>query len=53
MDEIQIEVDRDKASAKGLTPYQIAQTVNSVTRGSFATQIIGENDAVFRGLCAV
>ncbi|WP_203246050.1 efflux RND transporter permease subunit [Sporosarcina beigongshangi] len=47
VDEIQIEVDREKASTKGLTAYQIAQTVNSVTRGSFATQIIGENDAVF------
>ena len=45
--EIQIEVDREKASAKGLTPYQIAQTVNSVTRGSLATQIIGKNEEVF------
>ncbi|MBO0601445.1 efflux RND transporter permease subunit [Sporosarcina sp. E16_3] len=45
--EIQIEVDRQKASDKGLTPYQIAQTVNSVTRGSLATQIIGKNDEVF------
>ena len=25
-------------------PYQIAQTVNNVTRGTFATQIIGENE---------
>ncbi len=45
--EIQIEVDRQKASDKGLAPYQIAQTVNSVTRGSLATQIIGKNDEVF------
>ena len=28
-------------------PYQIAQTVNSVTRGSFATQIIGDNNEVY------
>ncbi|MEK5040878.1 efflux RND transporter permease subunit [Sporosarcina sp. FSL K6-3457] len=47
VDEIQIEVDRDKAATRGLTPYQIAQTVNSVTRGSFATQIIGKNEEVF------
>ncbi|KAA0966689.1 efflux RND transporter permease subunit [Sporosarcina sp. ANT_H38] len=45
--EIQIEVDRDKASGKGLVPYQIAQTVNNVTRGSLATQIIGKNEEVF------
>jgi len=45
--EIQIEVDRQKASTYGLAPYQIAQTVNSVTRGSLATQIIGKNDEVF------
>ncbi|WP_318615953.1 efflux RND transporter permease subunit [Sporosarcina sp. YIM B06819] len=47
VDEIRIEVDRDKASAQGLTPYHIAQTVNSVTRGTIATQIIGKNDEVF------
>ncbi|WP_342510072.1 efflux RND transporter permease subunit [Sporosarcina sp. FSL K6-2383] len=46
VDEIQIQLDRDKAAAQGLTPYYIAQTVNSVTRGSFATQVIGENEAV-------
>ena len=47
VEEIQIEVDRQKALTNGLAPYQIAQTVNSVTRGSLATQIIGENDEVF------
>ncbi len=47
VEEIRIEVVREKAAAKGLTPYQIAQTVNNVTRGSFATQIIGENEDVF------
>ena len=36
-----------KHLTKGLAPYQIAQTVNSVTRGSLATQIIGENEEVF------
>ncbi|NYF24046.1 efflux RND transporter permease subunit [Sporosarcina sp. JAI121] len=45
--EIQIEVDREKAAANGLAPYQIAQTVNNVTRGSLATQIIGKHDDVF------
>ncbi|MER2089315.1 MAG: efflux RND transporter permease subunit [Sporosarcina sp.] len=45
--EIQIEVDPEKASANGLAPYQIAQTVNNVTRGSLATQIIGKHDDVF------
>jgi hydrophobe/amphiphile efflux-1 (HAE1) family protein len=47
VEEIQIEVDREKASENGLAPYQIAQTVNNVTRGSLATQIIGENEEVF------
>ena len=36
-----------KPLKKDLAPYQIAQTVNNVTRGSLATQIIGENDEVF------
>lgn len=47
VEEIRIDVDRELASEKGLVPYQIAQTVNNVTRGSFATQIIGERDEVY------
>ena len=27
-------------------PYQIAQTVNNITRGAFAAQIIGEENEV-------
>ena len=47
IEEIQIEVDREIASENGLLPYQIAQTVTDITRGAFATQIIGEEDEVF------
>ena len=47
VEEIQIEVNPVKAAYKGLTPYQIAQTVNDVTRGSLATQIIGKNEEVY------
>ncbi|WP_124071149.1 efflux RND transporter permease subunit [Filibacter tadaridae] len=47
VEEIRIEVDRNLAQEKGLVPYQIAQTVNNVTRGSFATQIISKDDNVY------
>ncbi|MHA6258517.1 efflux RND transporter permease subunit [Sporosarcina sp. CAU 1771] len=47
VEEIRIDVDREKAFDKGLMPYQIAQTVNNVTRGSFATQIIGEEEVIY------
>ncbi|PIC64413.1 MFS transporter [Sporosarcina sp. P13] len=40
VEEVKIEVDRQKASDVGLAPYQIAQTVSDVTRGVFATQIV-------------
>ena len=46
VEEIRIEVDREKASDNGLVPYQIAQTVNDITRGAFATQIIGQDNEV-------
>ena len=46
IDEIQMTVKKDSATEFGLAPAQIAQTVNSVTRGTFATQIISENDDV-------
>lgn len=42
VEEIKIEVDREKASDVGLAPYQIAQTVSDVTRGVFASQIVFE-----------
>ncbi|MGB3262295.1 efflux RND transporter permease subunit [Paenisporosarcina sp.] len=47
IDEIQMTVKKDAATEFGLAPAQIAQTVNSVTRGAFATQIISENDDVY------
>ncbi|MCZ2257188.1 efflux RND transporter permease subunit [Sporosarcina sp. G11-34] len=46
VEEIRIEVNREKAAEYGLAPYQIAQTVTDITRGEFATQIIGENEEV-------
>ena len=47
IDEIQMTVNKAAATEYGLAPAQIAQTVNSVTRGAFATQIISENDDVY------
>lgn len=47
VEEIQVEVDREKASEQGLVPYEIAQTINQITRGTFATQIINDRDEVF------
>ena len=47
VEEIRVEVDRAKASEKGLAPYQVAQTITDITRGAFATQIIGEGNDVY------
>lgn len=47
IDEVQMTVNKEAATDYGLAPAQIAQTVNSVTRGAFATQIISENDDVY------
>lgn len=47
VDEIQMTVNKEAATEYGMAPAQIAQTVNSVTRGAFATQIISENDDVY------
>ena len=44
--EVHVDVDREKAAAKGLVPAQIAQTVNSVTRGTFAAQFVDEEEEV-------
>lgn len=46
VEEIHIEVNRNKASDLGLAPYQIAQTVNSITRGQFASQFVDKNENV-------
>ncbi|MCG3087437.1 efflux RND transporter permease subunit [Sporosarcina cyprini] len=46
IEEIHIDVDPAKSADAGLAPYQIAQTVNSITRGSFATQIVDKRGEV-------
>ncbi|MGN7388182.1 efflux RND transporter permease subunit [Sporosarcina sp. SAFN-015] len=46
IEEIHIEVNREKASNLGLAPYQIAQTVNSITRGQFASQFVDKKENV-------
>ncbi|SDE28406.1 hydrophobic/amphiphilic exporter-1, HAE1 family [Bhargavaea beijingensis] len=46
VEEILIEVDRNAASANGFAPAQIASTVNDMTRGVDATQIVGEEGDV-------
>ena len=45
-EEIQIEVNRESAQQYGVLPAQIAQTVNTMTRGAFTTQIIAEDGEV-------
>lgn len=47
IDEIQMTINKEAATEYGLAPAQIAQVVNNVTRGTFATQIISENDEVY------
>ncbi|QTD42500.1 efflux RND transporter permease subunit [Sporosarcina sp. Te-1] len=46
IEEIHMDIDPVKAADAGLAPYQIAQTVNSITRGSFATQIVDKRGDV-------
>ncbi|KOS69680.1 cation transporter [Lysinibacillus contaminans] len=46
LQEIQIEVDREKAKDYGFVPAQIAQTVNQMTRGQLTTQMIVEDGTV-------
>lgn len=46
VEEIQIEVDREKAANRGLAPYQIAQTINHLTRGQLAAQLVNTSDEV-------
>ena len=47
IDEVQMNVKKDAAIEYGLTPIQIAQTVNNVTRGVFASQVISEQEDVY------
>ncbi|MGE7110158.1 efflux RND transporter permease subunit [Lysinibacillus sp. NPDC047702] len=44
--EIQVEVDRERAKDYGFVPAQIAQMVNQMTKGQLTTQIIAEDGAV-------
>ncbi len=44
--EIQIEVNREKAKDYGFIPAQIAQSVNQMTRGQLTSQLIAEDGAV-------
>ena len=46
IEEIQIEVDRERAQAFGFAPAQVAQTVNQMTRGQVTTQLLTEDDKV-------
>ncbi|TAA73129.1 efflux RND transporter permease subunit [Planococcus salinarum] len=46
IDEIQMTIDREAATEYGMAPVQIAQTVNNITRGVQATQLITEQDEV-------
>ncbi|WP_273131193.1 efflux RND transporter permease subunit [Metabacillus sp. HB246100] len=45
IEEIQIQVDRDKALDNGLTPVQIGMVVNEVTRGTDAIQMTNAKDS--------
>ncbi|WAA11137.1 efflux RND transporter permease subunit [Fervidibacillus albus] len=47
VDEVQIEIDREKALEHGFVPSQIAMVVNNVTRGVTATNFVDENADVF------
>jgi hydrophobic/amphiphilic exporter-1 (mainly G- bacteria), HAE1 family len=46
VDEVQITVDREKALNYGFVPAQVATTVNNITRGVQATQIVDEEGNV-------
>ncbi|TWT07343.1 efflux RND transporter permease subunit [Planococcus sp. CPCC 101016] len=46
IDEIQMTIDREAATEYGLPPAQIAQSVNNITRGVLATQVLTETDEV-------
>lgn len=46
IDEIQMTINKEAATEYGLAPVQIAQTVNNITRGELASQVLTENDEV-------
>lgn len=46
VEEVEIKIDRVKADEHGLLPYQIAESINHITRGQMAAQIIGEEEEV-------
>ncbi|MCH4824849.1 efflux RND transporter permease subunit [Planococcus halocryophilus] len=46
IDEIQMTINREAATEYGLPPVQIAQAVNSITRGVLASQVLTEDDEV-------
>ncbi|MDN7241435.1 efflux RND transporter permease subunit [Planococcus sp. N028] len=50
IDEIQMKINKEAATEYGLAPAQIAQTVNNVTRGVPASQILTEDDKVVSAL---
>lgn len=47
VEEIHIDIDRQKAFDAGLAPAQIASVVNDVTRGVQATQLISDDSEVY------
>ncbi|WP_444683937.1 efflux RND transporter permease subunit [Alkalicoccus luteus] len=44
--ELQIQIDEEAAREEGLTPAEIADTVDSLTRGAFATQVVTAEEDV-------
>lgn len=46
IDEIQMTINKEAAVENGLAPVQIAQTVNNITRGELASQVLTEDDDV-------
>lgn len=47
IEEVQITVNKERATEYGIAPVQVAQIVNNVTRGAFATQIISNQEDVY------
>ncbi|MCC3355696.1 efflux RND transporter permease subunit [Bacillus sp. REN16] len=47
IEELQITIDKEKAFEEGLAPFQIASTVNDVTRGTRALQLVDEENKIY------
>ncbi|MCJ7841724.1 efflux RND transporter permease subunit [Lederbergia sp. NSJ-179] len=47
VEEVQLQIDREKAFEMGLAPAQIATTVHDLTRGVQASQILSKDDHVY------